>query len=222
MKIGHYHTAMHYTETTIEDLVNPLKGMKITSAGLVSLMDGDYSEANIMDKVKEFWSLDIPVEEAQEILDYQAAAGVSLNYALAYVISKNHTVIGWTTHGHNGETVPLWMHGGKAPIGIIDNIELATIAAKAMRAKLDKVSNHLYVDLDEVTNDYEIVGDPEIGDYGLLNNLILEIAGAELPISKDYMIYEGETIKLPGVTVYAPATDKVYVSKKALQILELL
>jgi alkaline phosphatase len=222
MKIGHYHTAMAYTETTIEDLVDPLKGMTITSVGLVAMMNGDYSVGNIMDKVAKFWSLDIPAEEAQEILDYQASAGVSLNYALAYVISKNHTVIGWTTHGHNGETVPLWMHGGEAPIGIIDNTELATIAADAMGVRLDRVSDRLYVDLDDVTSDYEIVGDPEIGDYGLLNNLVLKVAGAELPISKDYMVYKGKTIQLPGVTVYAPATDKVYVSKKALWFIRLL
>jgi alkaline phosphatase len=70
--------------------------------------------------------------------------------------------------------------------------------------------------------DYEIVGDPEIGSYGLKNNLVLKINGAEFPIGKDYMIYEGEMIQLPGLTVYAPATEKVYVSKEALEIIGLL
>jgi alkaline phosphatase len=222
MKIGHYHTAVAYTETTIEDLVEPLKGMKITSAGLDKMMGGDYSINNIIAKVAKYWALNIDGAEAQEILDYQSSAGVSFNYALAYVISKNHTVIGWTTHGHNGETVPVWVHGGSAPDGVIDNTELATIAARAMAVKLDKVSNHLYVDLDDVTNDYEIVGDLTIGEYGLLNNLVLKVKGAEFPINKDYMVYKGRTIKLPGVTVYAPATEKVYVSKKGLRKIGLL
>jgi alkaline phosphatase len=87
-----------------------------------------------------------------------------------------------------------------------------------MNVNLDKVSNKLYVDLDDVTSDYEIFGDPTIGDYGLLNNLVLKVKGAEFPISKDYMVYKGKTIKLPGVTVYAPATEKVYVSKKGLRM----
>ncbi len=222
MKIGHYHTAMHYTETKIEDLVNPLKGMKITSAGLAAMMEGDYSIANIIAKVAEYWSLDIDEAEAQEILDYQTSAGVSFNYALAYVISKYHTVIGWTTHGHNGETVPVWVHGGEAPVGVIDNTDLAYIAADAMGVKLNRTTKRLYVDLDDVTNDYEIAGDPTIGTYGLLNNLVLKVKGAELPISKDYMLYKDRNIELPGITVYAPATGKVYVSKKALRIIGLL
>jgi alkaline phosphatase len=222
MKIGHYHTAMAYTETTIEDLVDPLKNMKITSVGLTAMMGGDYSIGNIIAKVDEYWSLDIDDLEAQEILDYQAEAGVSFNYALAYVISKNYTVIGWTTHGHNGETVPIWVHGGDAPKGVIDNTELAYIAAAAMRVDLNKISDNLYVDLDDVTSDYEIIGDPKIGEYGLLNNLVVKLKGAELPISKDYMIKNGKTIQLPGVSVYAPATEKVYVSKRALKKLGLL
>ena len=212
---------MHYTATTIEDLVEPLKGMKITSAGLAAMMRGDYSIANIQDKVKEFWSLDITEDEAQDILNYQAAAGVSFDYALSHVISMYYTLIGWTTHGHTGETVPFWVHGGGYKKGVIDNTELAHIAARQMKAKLKNVTKSLYVDLDDVTTDYEIVGDPSIGSYGLLSNLVLNVNGAELPISKDYMEYEGETIRLPGITVYAPATEKVYISKEALSIIGL-
>ena len=51
---------------------------------------------------------------------------------------------------------------------------------------------------------------------------MLKIKGAELPISKDYMVYHGRTIRLPGVTVYAPHYDKVYVSQKALKVLRLM
>ena len=100
-------------------------------------------------------------------------------------------------------------------MGTIDNTDLAKIAADAMKTDLDRVSAKLYVDLSEVTSDYEIVDDG-------LGNLTLKVSGAELPISKDYMTYNGKTIQLPGLTVYAPATDKVYVSKKALRMLCLL
>jgi alkaline phosphatase len=221
MKIGHYYTAMHYTETTIEDLVDPLKNMTITSGGLESMLEGDYSTANIIDKVKIYWALDIDEAEAQEILDYQDSVGVSFNYALAYVISKNHTAIGWTTHGHNGETVPVWVYGGDAPDGVIDNTELAHLAADALGVSLSNATKRLYMDLDDITTNYQIVGDPEIGSYGQLNNLVLEVAGAEIPLGKDHMIFQGKNRKLPGVAVYAPETGKVYVSKWALRILGL-
>ncbi|MDY6903737.1 MAG: alkaline phosphatase [Thermodesulfobacteriota bacterium] len=212
MKIGHYYTAMGYTETTIEDLVDPLTGMKITSGGLVNMLEDD-TDAELMDKVAEYWSLDITQDDVDEIREMEPSLG--LNYALARVISKNYTVIGWTTHGHNGETVPLWVYGAHAPIGIIDNTELATIAAEAMFTDLDRITNRLYVDLDTVTDDYVIDDtDPE--------NLVLKAGNAEMPISKNYMVKNGHTIKMPGLTVYAPETGKVYVSQKALFLMGLL
>jgi len=213
MKIGHNYTAMGYTETTVEDLVDPLKGMSISSGGLVAMMDDPNDDDELVAKVAEFWGLEITPEDVAEIRNY--ALSGSLNYALAAVVSKNYTVIGWTTHGHNGETVPVWIYGGEAPVGTIDNTDLAWIAADAMRVDLNKITNRLYVDLDTVTVDYEIVDD----GFG---NLVIELKGAQLPISKDYMIFKGRTKKLPGLTVYAPATGKVYVSKKALRILHLL
>lgn len=213
MKIGHYYTPMDYTATTVEDLVNPLKKMTITSAGLVALMDDPDSDVELIAVVKQYWNLDITQDEVNEIRSY--AASSSLNYALAVVISKNHTVIGWTTHGHNGETVPLWVFGADAPAGTIDNTDLAKIAADAMRVDLGRTSNYLYIELSSLTDAYEISDD----GFG---NFILNINGAELPISKDYMLYRGRTIKLPGLTVYAPNTGKVYLSKRALRILQLL
>jgi len=217
MKIGHNYTTMGYTETTIEDLVGPLKGMTMSANGVVSMMEGDYSAFNIISNIEEHWGLDIDPEDeakiAEEIIDYADVVGMS--YSLANVISKYYTVIGWSTHGHNGETVPVWVYPGHAPVGTIDNTELAFIAADAMDVKLNKTTKKLYVDLDTATLDYEIVDDG-------LGNLTVEVADAQLPISKDYMINaKGKMIKLPGITVYAPATGKVYVSKKALRKLKL-
>lgn len=213
MKIGHYNTAMGYTETTIEDLVEPLKGMKITSPGLVAKMASN-SDAELVGTVRDYWSIELVQSDIDEIRALEPEVGLA--YALAHVVSKNFTVIGWTTFGHNGETVPLWMHGADAPIGIIDNTDLAKIAAAAMETDLDRVSSRLYVDLATVTGDYEIdtVTDPQ--------NPVVKVANAILPVSKDYMIKGNRKIMLPGLTVYAPHTGKVYVSKAALFKLGLL
>jgi alkaline phosphatase len=218
MKIGQYYTPMSYTATTVEDVIEPLEGMQISSVGVVRRMDGDYSLANIQAKVNEWWRLDdteFTLADAQEVLDYQAYAGVSLEYALAYVVSKNNTVIGWTTHGHNGETVPVWMYGAPAPVGTIDNTYLAEMVAEFMNFGLERQTRRLYVDVDSVTSAYDIV------DSGL-GNLVLHVGAAQIPISKDYMVIPGKgrrerIVPLPGVAVYAPATAKVYVSKKALR-----
>jgi alkaline phosphatase len=216
MKIGHNFTAMGYTETTIEDLVAPLEGMTMSANGVVSMAGGDEcDDASLIASVTTNWGLPITQEDVDAIRAYQVDMGQSLSYAMAAVLSNKYTAIGWTTHGHNGETVPVWVYGADAPVGTIDNTDLAKIAADAIDMDLDRVTDKLYVDLSEVATDYEIVDDG-------LGNLTLNVNGAELPISKDYMTYNGKTIQLPGLTVYAPATDKVYVSQKALRMLRLL
>jgi alkaline phosphatase len=215
MKIGHYTTAVGYTETRVEDLVGPLQGMTISSGGLTRMLEND-TDAELMAKVDDYWALSITQDDVDEIRNLQAS-GLSLNYALARVVSKNYTVIGWTTHGHNGETVPVWIHGAEAPVGTIDNTDLALMAANAMRVDLGKMTDILYVDLDVTQLAYNIdLSDPD--------NPVLIVNGAKLPVSKDYMVVEwkgkSHTVKLPGLTVYAPETGKVYVSMKAVKMLK--
>jgi alkaline phosphatase len=205
MKIGHYNTAMAYTETTVEDLVDPFMGMTMTANGVVSMMP-DFTPLSISDAVETYWNITLSPEDIDEIIDYAADVGES--YSLARIVSENHTVVAWTTHGHNGETVPVWIHGMDAPVGTIDNTDLAFMAAEAMGVNLDWVTDSLYVDVDEVTTEYVIdTTDPE--------NPVLDVNGALLPISKDYMTYDGHTYPLPGLTVHAPMIDKVYISHVA-------
>jgi alkaline phosphatase len=208
MKIGHYDTPMTYTETTVEDLVKPLKKMKMTSGGLVSTLPDPYTEADIIHAVQKYWKIKLTSDQVQEILDYSSQVGLA--YSLAYIVSRDHTMIGWTTHGHNGETVPVWMYGAAPPVGTIDNTFLATMAAKYMGANLKRITERLYVDVSTVTKKYELdMSDPM--------NPVLKIGVVDIPISKDYMIIKGKRgVQLPGVAVYAPRTGKVYVSQQAL------
>jgi hypothetical protein len=52
-------------------------------------------------------------------------------------------------------------------------------------------------------------------------NPVLWTGEAMFPASKDYMVLRGRTIPLPGVTVYAPMTEKFYVSQKGLRLARL-
>ena len=213
LAIGHYRTPMSYTATTIEDLIGPLKGMTMTSSGLVGVMNDPKDDAELIATVKTQWGMEITQNDVDEIRNY--ALSESLSYAIAAVISNNYTVFGWTTHGHTGETVPVWIYGADAPRGIIDNTALAKIAAAALGVDLDTASRRLYVDLDSVTSGYDIDMDTDPA------NPVLTIGGALLPISKDLLMDQERTVQLPGLTVYAPATGKVYISKDAVRLLRL-
>jgi alkaline phosphatase len=209
MKIGHYGSDARapYTATTVEALIDPLMAMTMSANGVVAMAGNSID--GLADSLAANWGITATEADIAEISEL--APSVGLSYATARVISKNHTVIGWTTHGHNGETVPVWVYGDDAPKGVIDNTDLAKIAAEAMNTDLDNASDYLYVEL----QNYELdTTDPE--------NPVVKVNGAELPVSKDYMIYKGREIKLPGLTVYAPMTEKVYISKKAIRILNRL
>lgn len=221
MKIGHYTAPVGYTETKIEDLVDVLKGMKMSANAVVGMAAGAAGTNGIMPyleaSVLENWSIELTDDDVAEIADWEPSLGLS--YALARVVSKSHTVIGWTTHGHTGETVPVWMMGCEAPARTIDNTELATMAADAIGVDLDWTTGNLFVDLDTVGCEYEIdMTDPA--------NPVVVVGGCLLPVSKDFMITKrGRTIPLPGVTVMStmanedPADDKIYVSKSAASLL---
>ena len=49
-------------------------------------------------------------------------------------------------------TVPLWIYGLPAPSRLIDNTELANIAAGAMGVDLDAVTDELFADLNSISD----------------------------------------------------------------------
>ncbi|MBD3346877.1 MAG: alkaline phosphatase, partial [Chitinivibrionales bacterium] len=210
-KIGHYYTSTHYTNTKIEDLVAPLKGMKITAGGVVDKMEDDYSIANIQSAVSEWWGLDITAEDAQDILDY--AADVGMSYSLARILSERYTIVGWTTHGHNGEDVPVWAYGkgSGAFTKLLDNTDLAKKIARKMGCNLRRTTKDLFVEVSS-RPDYELdETDPA--------NPVVKIGDAQLPVSKDLVMVGGSTYQLNGIVVHAPMTGKTYIPKQALDII---
>jgi alkaline phosphatase len=241
MTIGNRDYNTSYTHLTLEELIDPLMGMKISSGELVAKIDelGGMSVANIQSAVFDYWGIEVSDAVAQEIIDLTGVQEgqddyvISPNYALARIISKHYTAIGWTSHGHNGATVPVWTYGIDVK-GTIDNTDLAGIIADAMGVNLKRATKRLYVDIREITDNFKIdVTTDENGDAKtgqLEGNGYLRIGNCELPISKDYMIIKHEKrekkIRLPGVTVYASGDanvpETVYISKKAARVLKQL
>jgi alkaline phosphatase len=177
-------------------------------------MGDDWDVTSIQTAVLEHWGITCSEDVAQEIIDLVGPEGegydVSKNYALARVISKHYTAIGWTSHGHDGGTVPVWTYGIDID-GTIDNTELAKIVADAMNVDLNSTTEELYVDIKDVTSDYEID----------VENDVLTVGDAVFPLGADYMVVGGKTVSLPGVTVYASGDDNVaetvYISKTAVK-----
>jgi alkaline phosphatase len=114
LKVGNF--KHEYVDRTVEFAREPLLKMKMTSEGVVKMMGVAPENATASDlkaSVSANWGLNITDKEAEDILAYSAAYSskflsnpadvIPLNYALARLISDEHTIAGWTTHGHNAE-----------------------------------------------------------------------------------------------------------------------
>ena len=176
----------NYTSTTIEDVIDPLKSMKLSSAGIAEKIGTDVSSENIKTQLKTWWGIDATDDEVTEILEiYNNGEGLSLDYAISEVIDQNHTVIGWTTHGHCGEDVPLWAYGPDHPAGHLDNTEIAGYIAEKAGFNLEETNRYLFVEVSEVFSRDNGDGKLDENEY-LLDltsslNPVLRIGDAELP-----------------------------------------
>jgi alkaline phosphatase len=222
LSIGSYYQDINaigngYTETTIEDLVDPIAEMKITSTGLARKLSELESPTN--DDIKaifnEWWGLEITDDDI-------AAMDLTDSYSISEYISKAYTIFGWTTHGHTGEDVPLWAYGPKdmVPIGCYDNTEMAIIIAEAFGFNLDVVAQRLFVNIDEEREIDEWTLDMTDAENPVL---LITVDGndAELPVSKNLISVFGQPdMELEGLVVYAPETGNVYIPEQAIYYLK--
>lgn len=211
MTIGNY--GLSYTDLGEDELLDPLRGMTMSANALVDKIE-TWDISGIQAALATYWNIDCSDDVAQKIIDLAPSVGQS--YALARLVSTNYTAIGWTSHGHDAGTVPVWAYGIDIK-GTIDNTDLAKIVADAMGVSLDRATDTLYVDIKDVTHNYEID----------VENDVLIVGGiVTFPLGADYMEVKGRKISLPGVTVYASGDDDVaetvYISKRAINILKKL
>ncbi|MCW4006937.1 MAG: alkaline phosphatase [Candidatus Bathyarchaeota archaeon] len=209
-----------YTDLTVEDIVNPLLGMEITSTGLVRELAGVTGDNDAVRAVfEDRWNISVTDDDI-------AAMDLTDSYSISEYISQAYTPFGWTTHGHTGDDVPLWAYSPSiltTPIGHYDNTALAEICADALGFRLDQTTNQLYVNVASIFSEDQWnlnFTDPQ--------NPVLEITTnncyAELPVSKDSLTITSNnghvrTFELEGVVVYAPMNGDVYLPFQAAHLI---
>ncbi|XHH07869.1 MAG: alkaline phosphatase [Candidatus Bathyarchaeia archaeon] len=224
--IGH-----SYTATTIEDVVNPLKGMQVTSTGLAKLVAGK-TNAETRDIINQYWSLSLTLDDIEAIKALTVAsskrAAVSLDYAISEYVCQKYTVFGWTTHGHTGEDVPLWAWGPKdsAPVGHYDNTDMAKIAADTLGLSLSRTQSKLYVNVTAAFKPNQWILNTTDPANPVLQ-FTLNGKTAYLPISKDVMTVQysngyTKTFNLEGLVIRAPMinSNQVFVPQQVITILK--
>jgi alkaline phosphatase len=232
LALGNEYSPVPYTATSVEDLIGPLQGMKVTSGFLEGQIDDKKSPAEIKAAVQEYWGISLTDDNVTEILQrtgaiapdpvYQDLGTQSLGYAIAEVVSRRHTVFGWTTHGHSGEDVPLWSYGPMGPVGFLDNTQLAETTAQALGLNLDLsdrkgLNAELFVEAGEA---FPYRFKMDLSDQ---ENPVLRIGRWRLPAGKDLLIRASgvgpRSCELDGLAIYAPETGKGYIPRQAVKII---
>ncbi len=201
-----------YASTPFDVLIKPFKNAQMTVQGVLELAyrDNKATKEEMQELFKAKWDLDLNEAQAEEILKYKR-----FPYAVANYISNNFTIIGWTTAGHTGVDVPLWVYpsGPDSPIaGNIDNTDITRKVTAMMDIDLAYTQKELFVDAMSVFPEAEIISEKE--------GFVLNIGNCRIPANKDIVEKDGKIYRTKGVTVYIQNTGKTFIPEEAVNIIK--
>ncbi|EYE89123.1 alkaline phosphatase [Fervidicella metallireducens AeB] len=215
LSIGNKKTDSTYTTLKANTLLDPLKKATLTGVGVESKLNPERD--NIVEVMRDYYGItDLTAEEIEAIK--KAPAG-KLNYVIGPMLSSR-SVIGWTTNGHTGSDTVLYAYGPGKPSGVIDNTDIAKIAAKAMGISLNDVNADLFVELEEGLT-YLPNAEAELDVTDMANPVLIITKGkivAELPISTNIIKINGKVKYLNGLTILAK-NERIYLPIQALDII---
>jgi alkaline phosphatase len=220
MSIGSYasDTRVSFEKMPVEYFLDPLKKMRLTSAGVANKI----GSANLKDTAKikagvlEWWGIDLTNADVGDILSWSAIPVFA--YQLGPVIAKKFLGIGWTTHTHEGGDVPIWTYNCDIS-GSIENTQLADIVFDMLDVDSKKLNDFLFVD---VNGAFPSAWSLDVTTDAKNPVLVVTAKGAtfKLPVWKNELFYSktGSTVKklLSGVVVYALKTNRVYIPGDAV------
>lgn len=218
MTIGNRNSDQDYNRTSREQLLAPLAKMKASGPVVWHFMGKNPGPAQVIKTVKKYWGLDITPEVATEILKTAAkyeglpkrAPGFN---ALGEVISKHYTRIGWTTHGHTGEDVPLYAKGPGKPTGLLDAPQLGQVMARALGLDLARATARLFVPAEKA---FPRAWKVEKRDGA--ECLVIKRPGGEalLPLNGNLLRLGKKTSQLEGVVLHVAKTGRAYLPAQAV------
>ncbi len=202
----------NYSGIPLDTLVTPLKNAEITIQGLLELAykDNTATVPEIQELFKTKWNLDLDETQAGEIIKFK-----KFPYGVADYISSNFTVIGWTTGGHSGVDVPLWVYtpADQNPLrGNINNTDIARNLAKMMDLDLKLTRDELFVDAQSIFPDSKITEDK--------TGRIFETGKFKIPVNKNIVIDGDNTVSTEGVSVYINEINKFFIPKEMVGIIQ--
>lgn len=216
MTIGSTSTNSSYDKLPLSAYMDPLKKAALTGEGLESKFNSD--RTNIAEIMNKYYGIsDLTGEETDAIKNAKPA---SMNYTVGPMISKRAN-IGWTTTGHTGEEVVLYVYNPNPQdclTGVVQNTDIAVYMAKLMGVDFKALNKSLFVNANTA---FEAKGAKVILSKDTANVQIEVTKGSNkliLEANKNTAILNGKSIKLPGVAVYSG--NYFYASQFAIDLLK--
>ncbi|MDK2810801.1 MAG: alkaline phosphatase [Petroclostridium sp.] len=216
ISIGDAGTTKGYDDAPLSMFIDPLKKAKLTGEGIEKKLNADRS--NIKEVMAEYFGItDLTEDEIKKIKETKAG---SMNYTVGPMISRR-AHIGWTTGGHTGEDVVLYIYSpnGDRLTGVVDNTDIAKYMARMMGVNLDEATNKLFVSAGDA---FRAKGATVTWDTTDVSNPVVVVTKdsdvLRLPVYKNIAELNGTIIKMNGVTVYNGI--KTYVPQEAIDLIK--
>ncbi|WP_205664631.1 alkaline phosphatase [Ammonifex thiophilus] len=214
VSIGDRATSGNYSKLPLSSFIEPLKRAKLTGVGLEEKLAPDRS--NVIEAVSRYYGIaDLSEEEIKAIKEAKPG---KLSYVVGPMLSKR-AHIGWTTNGHTGEDVVLYVYSpkGEKLTGVVDNTDIAKYIGKVLGLDLRKATQELFV---PARMAFEALGAQVYWDDRNPASPVLVVSkeGVELslPVNTNVAKLNGKTIHLNGLTVYYGT--KTYVPQAAVDL----
>ncbi|NPC93209.1 alkaline phosphatase [Bacillus sp. WMMC1349] len=211
ISIGNSHTTKGYNTTPVSAYIDPLKKAKMTLEGATSQLKDDLFN---IEEAARLYGLDHLTATEQKQL---AAVNNKKEAATVFTtLLANRSNIGFTTGGHTGEDVFLYSYGPKKPVGLIENIDIAKMVAKAMGFNLNRLTKDLFIEAHQAfkKEDTKVTIDRSDRENPVLV-VTRKNVKAEMPVNKNVIRVEGKEYQLNSIIV--ESDGKFYVPKEAVR-----
>ncbi len=219
--IGNSSSDNTYDKLVLDDIFQFIKFAKKSGEGLEKLLSANSSPEEIRNKVAFYYGIfDLSDAEVQAIKNAYTNKNPSLNYVVGPMISKR-SYLGWTTHGHTGEDVPLFVYSPRKdhPTGTLENNQIAVLTASYLGISLPQTTSRLFV---EAIPEFQKKGASVETDNTDPTNPILVVKKGDttfrFPVNKNIAFVNNRSVNLPGVTVYI--NKKWYLSQDAINLIK--
>lgn len=224
LSIGNGNSDTSYMNMQLEQVLGPIRKMKLSAWGIWQKMSGSRDTALLEQLLKKYWGQQITGDHSTEIFEIATKAKkypgkFEPHYGIGEVVCRDNTLIGWTSHGHVGNDVPLYALGPGAPSGLLDAPQIGQACADALGLDMAALNKRLFVDLAGAFGPGEVqIRAPENGRA----TITISHGGhrAMLMAGTNKIALDGKDVELEGVSVYIPATGRAFAPMQAVEIIK--